>query len=290
MFRFVPVIFVCLWATGFVGANLGMPHAEPATFLLLRFILVIFLLGLLAIFFGSAWPRGSAFFDALIIGVLIHGLYLGGVFWSVRHGMPGGISALIVGLQPLLTGIFALFFLSERVGRWHWHGVILGLVGLVLVLFPRFELYSGGINLATIFSSFVSVVAISLGTIYQKNRPSGDLLTGMVVQYLGAGIFCLLWASLFESFYVDWNIESIFALLWLVLVLSLGAVFLLLLMIRRGSVSRVSSLFYLVPCVTAMMTWVLFDERLLVIQIFGMLCCALAVWVATFGTEPEEEI
>jgi len=279
--RLAPLVFVCLWATGFVGARLGMPHAEPGSFLAIRFAIAFLVLALFAMFMKAPWPRGRAIFHVMFVGALVHGLYLGGVFWAVRNGMPGGVSAIVVGLQPLLAAILAGVWLKEEITSRHWLGLIIGIVGVCMVLLPRLDLSGSDVNNATMLACCISVVAISAGTIYQKRfATQTDLRTGTALQYVGAFFPTVLFSMFFESFQIDWNGESLFAMAWLVLVLSITAVFLLMWLIREGSVAKVSSLFFLVPAVAAMMTWILFDERLTPIQIGGMVLCALAVALA----------
>ena len=291
--RLAPVVFVCLWATGFVGARLGMPYAEPATFLALRFAIAFVLLGAIGFAFKAQWPKGRDVFHVMLVGAFVHGIYLGGVFWAVRNGMPAGISAVIVGLQPVLTAFLAFGLLGEAITKWHWVALPIGLIGVALVLLPGTDISSTGITVATVTASGLSVVAMAIGTIYQKRfATQTDLRTGTALQYVGALVPTLTFALLFESFSIQWNAQSIFAMAWLVLVLSLAAVFLLMWLIREGSVARVSSLFYLVPAVAALMTWFLFDETLLPIQIIGMTLCATAVALAAFrsGKERHEKV
>lgn len=288
--RIAPVVFVCLWATGFVGARMAMPHAEPASFLAIRFAIAFALLAGLAIAAGAKWPKGRDFLHALVVGMLIHGLYLGSVFWAVNRGMPGGVSAIIVGLQPLLTALLARSWLGEELNLRHWIGLAIGFVGIIMVLLPGLQLEDSGIRAVTIGACLVGVAGITVGAVYQKRYATGlDLRSGNAVQYLGAFIPMMLFSFAFESFEIHWNGETLFAMAWLVFVLSIGAVFLLMWLIREGSVARVSSLFYLVPAVAALMTWALFGETLTPIQIIGTVLCALAVSLAAGGWRREKQ-
>lgn len=281
-----PALFVVLWATGFIGARLGMPHAEPLAFLSLRFAIASGILFALAVAMGAQWPKGRHFVHSMVVGALLHGVYLGCVFWAIDHGMPAGLSAMIVGLQPLATAILAGALLGEDISSRHWIGLGVGLAGLGLVLFPRLDVTGSGVTVVNIVVCAISVLGATLGTVYQKRFvPDTDLRTGTCAQYIGAAIPCLLYALAFERFAFDWNGELIFALAWLVFVLSIGAIFLLMILIRQGSVARVASLFYLVPAVTALIAWPLFGETLLPIQIGGMVLCAAAVALATRGSE-----
>ena len=281
LIRLAPAIFVCLWATGFVGARLSMPHAEPMSFLSIRYALAFVILGIAALVLKAPWPKGWAIVHVMVVGALIHGVYLGGVFWAVRNGMPGGVSAIVVGLQPVLTAVMAGLWLHEPVTRRHWLGLAIGMAGVLMVLLPKADLASSGVTIATVAACMLSVLGISIGTLYQKRFASQtDLRTGTALQYVGALVPGLIFVSLFESFAITWNSDTIFAMAWLLFVLSISAVFLLMWLIREGSVAKVSALFFLVPAVAALMTWVLFDETLDLIQIVGMALCALAVALA----------
>ena len=272
LIRLAPAIFVCLWATGFVGARLSMPYAEPGSFLALRFGLAFAILAILALIVGASWPKRNDAIHAMIAGSLIHGIYLGGVFWAVNRGMPGGISAVLVGLQPLLAAFMAYGWIGEKITTRHLIGLPIGLLGVVLVLWPGLDLTSSGINAPTIVACVLAVLSISLGTVYQKRYLTGvDLRTGTALQYVGAFVPVFLLAFLFENFQITWNTSTLFALGWLLFVLSIAAVFLLMWLIREGSVAKVSSLFFLVPAVAAAMTWFLFGETLLPLQI-GLRC------------------
>lgn len=283
---YVPALFVVLWATGFIGARYAMPWAEPFAFLAVRFGLTIILLALLlAAISWRAMDRRQAV-HAMIAGALIHGVYLGGVFWAIRNGMPAGLSALIVGLQPLATAMLAAAFLGERLTARHWAGMALGLAGVAIVLAPKLGAL-GGVTAATLASSILAMLAISAGTVWQKRFvASGDLVVGTIWQYVG-GVALMLVATLaFETQTYQLTGELVFAMAWLVLVLSLGAIFLLMYLIREGEVAKVSSLFFLVPSVTALVAWVLFDETLNAVQIAGMVLTTIGVAVATRKAQP----
>lgn len=280
--RLAPIIFVCLWATGFVGAKFSMPFAEPASFLFLRYVFAFALLAVISVLAKAKWPSRREAIHAMVVGALIHGLYLWGVFWAVRNGLPGGVAAIITGLQPLLTALIAGWWLREEISIRHWLGLAVGLVGIVLVVAPKLDDASSGINSITIVAALLAVLSIALGTTYQKRFATQiDLRTGTAMQYIGAMIPIGLIAVTFESFDITWNAQSIFAMVWLVVVLSIFSAFLLMWLIREGSVAKVSSLFYLVPAVAAGMTWFLFGEELNLVQMLGMVLCAAAVALAT---------
>lgn len=281
--RFAPGIFVLLWATGFIGAKYGLPFAEPLTFLSLRFAIVIAVLALVALTTSAPWPPNAAsVFHSAVSGILIHGVYLGGVFWSISLGMPAGISALIVGLQPLLTAVLSGVLLNERVHLRHWLGLALGFFGLIAVLGPALGASSvAALGFVNVGLCLAALVGITLGTIYQKAfSAAADLRTGAVVQYGAAMAFTLPVALLLETNRITWTPEFVGALGWLVIVLSIGAISLLMFIIRHGEVSKVATLFYLVPPVTALMAWGMFGERLTILQLCGMGLTAFSVWLA----------
>jgi len=277
-----PLVFVCLWATGFVGARLGMPHSEPGTFLAIRFGSACVLLALVSVTFKVKWPSPAFAGHAILIGFLIHGVYLGSVFWAIDRGMPAGVAAVIVGLQPLLTAILSGWWLGETITGKHWVGIALGVAGVALVISPGLDLTSSGITAMTVIVTIVGMVSVTLGTLYQKARGGGmDIRSSTALQYLGAFIPVAALSWFAETQEIDWNGEMIVAMLWAIFVLSIGAIFLLMWLIRQGSVAKLSTLFFMVPAVAALMSFALFDEKLLPIQIAGMVLCALAVALAS---------
>jgi drug/metabolite transporter (DMT)-like permease len=278
----IPATFVVLWATGFIGARYAMPWAEPFTFLAIRFVLAFVLLAALIGFLGSGRLRWRPAFHAAFAGSLMHGVYLGGVFWAIHHGIPAGLSALIVGLQPLITATLAGRLLGEEVLPRHWAGLAAGLAGTVIVLLPKLGALGSGVTIGTLAASLVAVAGISAGTIWQKRfATGGDLVTGAFYQYLGGAFVMALAALAFETGQLTFTGELVFALVWLVFVLSIGAIFLLMVMIRDGELSKVASLFYLVPSVTALIAWALFGEELMPVQIVGMAIAAVGVALAS---------
>ncbi|RFC67966.1 MULTISPECIES: DMT family transporter [Mesorhizobium] len=280
--RFIPPVFVLLWATGFLGARYAMPWSEPFSFLAVRFAFALAIIALLRQWRSStpiSWRQAG---QAAITGVLVHGLYLGGVFWAVHRGLPAGISALIAGLQPLVTSVLAGWLLKEKITQRQWLGLATGLIGVVVVLWPKLGVSGAGINAATLTASAIAVLAISAGTVWQKKFGTrADPLANTAWQYVGAAGVMALDSALFETRHFVFNGELVFALVWLTFVLSIGAIFLLMRMIREGEMARVSSLFYLVPAVTAIIAWILFDETLTLVQIVGMAIATLGVALAT---------
>jgi drug/metabolite transporter (DMT)-like permease len=278
-----PVVFVLMWATGFVVARLSAPHADPLTFLGIRFPIAGALFALIALALAAPWPGAKPAFHATVAGIFLHGGYLGPVYWAVAHGMPAGVSALIVGLQPLMTAIIAAAMVKEDISLRHWAGLAVGILGVALVVSPKLELaHTGGITPLTTAINVLGALSISFGTVYQKRYATAlNLASGGAWQYVGASLAVLIPAVLFEEMRFDGTFEAWFALGWSVIVLSLGAITLLMLLIRLGDVGRVSSLIFLVPGVSALMAYGLFGETLNLVQILGMAVCAGAVLIVT---------
>ena len=277
----VPAAFVVMWATGFVVARSVAPFAEPMSFLTARFAAASVLLGIYAGITGAAWPAGAeGWRNALVAGILLHGLSLGGVFWSIAHGLPAGVSALIAATQPLLTALVARPLLGEAVPPLRWLGILLGFAGVALVLAPRM----GGLDAyppATVAVGFASVAAFTLGTIWQKRTGStGDLRAGMSIQFGAAAAITLAAALLTETGQVDLTPQLVLAFVWTVLVLSIGATLLLLVMLRRSAVVGVAVLLFLVPPLSALMGYAMFGETLQPLQLAGLALATLGVGLA----------
>jgi drug/metabolite transporter (DMT)-like permease len=266
----MPAVFVFLWSTGFIGAKLGLPDAEPMTFLTWRFAIVSGLMLVLALVTGAPWPRDlKMVVHIAIAGVMLQAVYLGGVFASISHGVPAGVSALIVGVQPILTAVVAGPFLGEKVSGRQWLGLLLGLAGVTLVVWNKLGLGAG-----TPWGMLLSVFAlfgITGGTLYQKKYcPNLDLRTGAVIQFSASTVVIFLFAWFGETMIINWSGQFIFALFWLCIVMSFGAISLLFILIRQGEASRVASLFYMVPPSTALIAFFLFDETLDAMALGGM--------------------
>ena len=281
----MPLLFVGIWATGFIVARLVAPHVDPLTFLAYRFVLSASVFAGIAAAVRAPWPRGArGWRDALVAGVLMQGIYLGGVFWAVRHGLPAGISALITGLQPLLTALLAFPLLGERIGAHRWAGIALGFAGALLVLQPQLNASAGSILVVPLLACAAGMVAMTLGTIWQKRTAStADLRTNAAVQFIGAALVTIPVAALTEAGRFDGSWQAWTGLAWAVCGLSLGAISLLLILIKRGAVAGVASLFYLVPPVVAVLAFALFGERLTALQVAGMAVAATGVAVASRG-------
>jgi len=239
-----PVLFVFLWSTGFIGARYGLPYIEPLTFLSVRMAFVVVIMAAIALIGRAKVPDARGVQHALVAGSLVHGLYLGGVFTAISQGVPAGISALIPGLQPILTSTIANRFMGETVTRIQWLGLALGLAGVVLVLHDRTIVLAG--STVGWIASLLSLVGITLGTLYQKRYCGGiDWRAGNLVQYIGAGLLFAFGAYAFEIREIHWTGELIFAIAWLVLVLSIAAIGLMYWLIRRSAATSFASLFYL---------------------------------------------
>ncbi|WP_206198595.1 DMT family transporter [Zoogloea dura] len=281
--RLYPLLFVLLWSTGFIGAKYGLPYAEPLSFLCARYVLVIALMGVLALATRAPWPKDPRqWLHIALSGVLVHAIYLGGVFTAIRHGLPAGITALVVGLQPLLTALGAGAVLGERVLPRQWIGLVAGFTGVGLVVAHKVAAATALPELgAMLMPAVVALLGITIGTLYQKRFcPGFDLRTGSVIQFLPTLALSALVASQTESMVIDWSGQFVFALLWLVLVLSVGAVSLLNLLIRSGSAVNVASLFYLTPPTTALIAWAAFGETLTGLALAGMGLSVFGVWLA----------
>jgi drug/metabolite transporter (DMT)-like permease len=275
-----PGLFVILWSTGFIGAKLGLPYAEPFTFLSLRFSLVLAILLPICWLSRAPWPNRQGMVHMAITGVLMQAGYLGGVFASMHHGMPAGVSALITGLQPVFTAVLGGWLLQERTSLRQWSGFGLGVLGVALVVGDRIAIHN--LALPAILLSALALASITLGTVWQKRHGGAiDLRSGAAIQFAAAAVVLAPLAFLLETREVRWTGEFVFALAWLVLVLSFGAIFLLLYLIRHGAATRVASLFYLVPPTTALIAWPLFGESYSVPAAAGMGLGMLAVWLVT---------
>jgi drug/metabolite transporter (DMT)-like permease len=272
-----PVIFVVLWSTGFVGTKYVLADAEPLTYLAIRMVLVVALMASVVAIWRPQWPDGIGIGHSIVAGLLVHGFYLAGTAIAIAHSIPAGLSALIPGLQPILTSTLANRWLGERVTPLQWSGLLLGLAGTLLILSNR---PLGGDAGWGWLASGVSLVSITLGTLYQKRFCGAiDWRAGNLVQFIAALVFYAAGAWLFETRVVQWTGEFVASVIWLAVVLSIGSIGLLYWLIRRQASSQVASLFYLVPATTALMAFVLFGERLDATAIAGMIACAAAVFL-----------
>jgi drug/metabolite transporter (DMT)-like permease len=276
-----PAVFVLLWSSGFVGAKYGQHYAEPLTYLLLRMLGVLVLLAIIIALTRPKWPDATGVRHSVATGLMVHGLYLGGVFVAIGHGLSAGLAALFVSLQPLLTSTIANRWLGERVVARQWLGLALGLIGVYLVLRDRAAL--GGATPFAFLSVTIGLLGITVGTLYQKRFGGGiDWRPALLIQYGAAAVLFCAGAFAFETRVVHWTPEFELVLLYMVVVLSLGTVWLYYFMIRRAAATRVVSLFYLTPPVTALMAWGLFGDRLAVLALVGMAVCVVGVFLVNW--------
>ena len=273
----MPAVFVLIWSTGFVVARLGMPHGPPFGFLAWRFALSVLLFLAWVAWSRAPWPQGRAQWGHLAVtGILMHAGYLGGVWAAVKGGLGAGTSALIVGLQPLLTAVWvSMQGPGQRVDARQWLGLALGLGGLVLVVWQR--LGSGQATAINVALAVAALCSITAGTLYQKGRVAPcDVRTAATVQ-LSAAFVVTLPLALLETEPLVWHRDLQLAMAWSVVALTLGGSSLLYLLIQRGAATRVSSLMYLVPPCTAVLAWLMFDEPITATVVAGMVLTAAGV-------------
>ena len=283
-----PALFVLIWSTGFIVARYGMPHAEPMTFLLLRFIGVLALLLPAAWLMRAPWPNRSQAWKIALAGLLLQAGYLGGVWAAVRHGMTAGLIALIVGLQPIITAWLA-GVVQERISKIQWLGLVLGLSGVGLVVWAKLSL--AGLSLVSLGLGVIALASITAGTLYQKAAcPHFDLRTGAIIQYAASALVCLPFVFGLETRDINWHPEMIGALLWSIVALSIGAISLLFIMIREGAATKVTSLLYLTPPTTAVMAYFLFDEPMTGLTMAGIVITMAGVWLVTKVKDKEPKL
>jgi len=284
--RAVPLLFVLAWSTGWIVAGFSARHADPLWFLFLRFSFAAAVIAAIAFAMRAPWPRsGREIAHAMMSGVLLHALYLAGVWWAVRNGVPSGVSGIMAGLQPVMTALLAPAILGERITWRQGVGVALGFAGIVLVLMPKLvgvspDAFAAIVTPLTV--NFFAMVAVTAGTFYQKRFVSGgDMRTTTTLQYVAAAATMLPLLILFGSMEADWNQTLVLTMAWSVLALSVGGIGLFLYLIRRGEVSRAAAYIYLVPAVSALMAYIFFGETLTPTQFVGMAVTAVGVWLAT---------
>ena len=274
---YMPGVFVLIWSTGFVVARYGMPHAPPMGFLAWRFALSVLAFGLWVLLSGAAWPRErTQWLHLAVVGMLIHAAYLGGVWSAIKQGIGAGTTALIVGLQPVLTALWVSASGQEqRIAPRQWTGLGLGLAGLLLVVWDK--LGHGEVTPLNLGLCVLALLAITSGTLYQKRFVAPcDVRTANLVQLLAAFLVTLPLALL-EQEPVQAQPALVGAMAWSVLVLTLGGSSLLYMMVQRGAATRVTSLMYLVPPCTAVLAWLLFGETLTLAVLLGLALTALGV-------------
>jgi len=273
--RTAPALFVLLWSTGFTGIRYGIPYAPPYTFIAIRMAFASVLLALISLAITRHFKYDKATIGkSALVGLTIHGAYLGGCFYGVKQGMPAGITALICSLQPVLVSVFSSLFFGEKLTHRKWLGLSLGLAGLILVIAPKLE-GSGDQALPTagVIAVFIALLGGTSGTLLQKKFGSGvEVLSGTSWQYVATGILMGSLALIFEGEQsITWNASFIFSLIWLIVALSIGAILILYFLLARSSASSVSSLYYLVPAVTAVEAYFLFGEKIGLVTAVGTL-------------------
>jgi drug/metabolite transporter (DMT)-like permease len=280
--KLAPGLFVFLWSTGFIGVKYGIPYAPPFYFIAIRMAIAACLLFIAISFLRKSQPITRAIiWPSTLIGLTLHGAYLGGCFFAVSRGMPAGIAALIVSLQPVLVSLFAAKYLNEPLRPRAVFGLILGLVGLFVVVIPRINMTgTNAISLVAVAASVIGLLGGTSGTILQKKYGGAiPTLAGTSIQYAATALVLLVLALLFEEPNITWSPEFIGALTWLVLALSFGAILLLFFLLAQGSASSVSSLYYLVPAVTAIIAYFLFDEHISTLSLIGTAITVVGVWL-----------
>ena len=273
--RTAPGLFVLLWSTGFTGIRYGIPYAPPFTFIAVRMAIASVLLALISLVITKRFARDlPTIGKSALVGVTIHGAYLGGCFYGVKQGMPAGITALICSLQPVLVSVFSSIFFQEKLSSQKWLGLGLGLAGLVLVIAPKLQASGDqGLPTAGVIAVFIALLGGTSGTLLQKKFGSGvEVLSGTSWQYVATGILTGSLALIFEGGQsITWNASFIFSLIWLIVALSIGAILILYFLLARSSASSVSSLYYLVPAVTAVEAYFLFGEKIGLVTAVGTL-------------------
>ena len=284
-----PSLFVVLWSTGYISARLGLPYAEAGTFLMMRFALAaIFMVALVV---ASRAPLPTSFREwahCAVVGALVHGLYLYGGFASIQEGLTPTTIAVVVGMQPVITAVLIGPILGEAVNIRQWGGFFLGTVGVVLVIVANFASIGFGSGAPAVFLSLLCVMSISVGTLYQKRFcASVDLRSGTMIQLIMAALMMWGISSWLETGHVEWTGTFVFALMWSVLVLSVGAYTLLWWLVRRKAATNVVSLFFLMPPVTAVFDWLLFEQKVSLITLIGIAIAVAGIAIVIrYGPQP----
>lgn len=283
-----PALFVLIWSTGWIVAKYSSPYAEPLSFLTLRYAAAGVLLALFCFAIGAKWPTRSVFGHAVLSGVFLHAIYLGGIWWVLDNQMPSTLSGMMAALQPLMTAFLAGAIIGERLTRRQWLGLGLGFTGLMIALIPKLAAdLSQALDTEVSWTlmiaiNFVAMLSVTLGTIYQKRYlQTGDLRTITTLQYLGAFLVTLPAAAFLESFQFSWTPQLLGAMAWSVFGLSFGAIGLLVILIREGEVSRAATLIYLIPPTIAVQAFFLFGERLSPLELGGMVLTVFGVYLVS---------
>ncbi len=287
LLRVAPLIFVSLWSTGFIAAKYSMQNADPFVFLCLRFSITAIALIPILLLFGAALPRRIwSFRHDMVTGVLLHCGYLGFLFWPIKNGVPSGIVAIIIGVQPILTMILASLYIGEHLDFRKVAGLLIGFVGISIVIIGKYGItlgLSGGLDLFDLGMCLVSLMSMAVGVFYQKKFcDQSQLMPGTLMQYVAGSLATAFFALLFsETWTIDWTPTFAIALTWQVLGLSIGAVMLLMHIIKNGEAGRLSSMFYLVPPLVVVEAHFLFGETLGALSIAGMVICVMGVYLVS---------
>ena len=276
--KFAPILFVALWSTGFVGAKYGLPYADPFIFLSVRIFIAAVILFLIAAVSRAPIAIGtSAIAKSSFIGFFLHACYLGGVFFAISKGLPAGVAAVVTSLQPVLVSVLAVKVLGERLRARQVLGLVLGFTGVVLVLVPTFDT---SIPASGVIGILIALIGSTTATLLQKKIGAGvPLIAGTAYQYLASGSVLAIAAALSGGTHIQWSGRFIAAFVWLIVVLSVGAILLLLWLLNTGSAASVSSLLYLVPPATALEAFSLFGEKVNTQGFLGIGITALGVWL-----------
>lgn len=278
--KLIPFIFVFLWSTGFIAAKYALVYIEPFTLLLVRMVLTLCILSAWALCRVKQWPSMNRAKHQMAVGMLIHGAYLGGVFAAIKLGLPAGITAIIVGVQPVLTAVISVFWFRQKLSVRQCLGFACGLLGVVGTVGLTRGFSGSAFTPAAVICAVAALLGITLGSLYQKTHGADvDLLAGTVWQYAGCCIVMAVLSFGFESQRIDWSFTLVAALAWLIFVLSIAAILLLMYLIREGDVSSVASYFYLVPVAASLQAWWLFDETLSLPALVAMGVTVLGVYL-----------
>jgi drug/metabolite transporter (DMT)-like permease len=280
LINLIPFLFVFLWSTGFIAAKYALPFIEPFYLLFIRMAITVAVFMLLCVLFQVERLSARQAGHQMVTGFLVHGAYLGGVFAAIKWGMPAGVTAIVVGVQPVLTACLGWCYLGERLRPKQWLGLGLGLAGVVTVLLSTGQKEDIFLTWPAVLAAIAALVGISLGTLYQKRFGTGtNFLAGSVWQYVSVALLMAALTWVFEVQEVVWDIHLILALAWLVFGLSVSAILLLMYMIREGEASKVASYFYLVPPLASIEAWLLFGESLTLVAITAITVTVIGVYL-----------
>ncbi|MEM6711875.1 MAG: DMT family transporter [Pseudomonadota bacterium] len=292
--RTAPFLFVLIWSTGWITAGAATQVADPLAFLTGRFVIAAVCLAVFMAVSGVSFPRSRNMWQhGIVSGILLHAIYLMGVWVSINNGLPASIAGIVAALQPLLAAILAVTYLHESLSRLQWFGLVLGFVGLATALGPSLFGLTGGAlanNAWLIGLNVMAITSVTVGSLYQKRfLANGDLRAITLMQYCGAGLVILPLALVTGSTHIELSLDAALVMAWAVFALSFGAVGLYLFLLRNGAVSKVSSFIYLIPPLVAVEAFFLFDEGLSLITILGMTVTVLGVYLVNRNEIQEKD-